>query len=74
MSVDPATRRDAMRTCDMTHALVTAADGRRSALHRPMSEAVGRRNTLEMFGVTGHGRLATRTKQPVGNGTKIYYT
>ena len=74
MQQDPSTRRDAMRTCEMTHTLVLTEDSRRSALHRPMSEQVGRRNTLEMFGVHGHGRLATRTKEPVGNGTMIYYT
>lgn len=28
---------------------------------------------LEMFGLGEHGRLATRTKEPVGTGTKLYH-
>jgi hypothetical protein len=74
MLKDPATKRDAMKTCQMNHTLVAAHNNRTSALHRPTSTAIGQRKTLEMFGVGQHGRLAVRTKEPVGNGTKIYTT
>lgn len=74
MIADPATRSNAMKTCQITHSLVLAADSKASPPHRPMSQAVGQRNTLEMFGVGEYGRQAIRTKEPVGNGTKIYTT
>jgi hypothetical protein len=72
MLSNPETYRDAFRVCRMDHALMLANNKASSALHRPTSKMYGQRHTLEMFGVGEHGRLATRTKEPVGNGTKIY--
>lgn len=69
---DPATYRNAIRVCSMDHALRLAHNKATSAVYRPSSTVYGQRHTLEMFGLGEHGRLAVRTKEPVGNGTKIY--
>lgn len=74
MLADPDTKRNAMKSCQMNHTMVLTANACTSALHRPMSTVIGQRKTLEMFGVGGHGRTAVRTKEPVGNGTKVYST
>ena len=74
MLADPATKHDAIKSCQMNHTLVLTANARTSPLHRPSSTVIGQRKTLEMFGVGEHGRTAVRTKEPVGNGTKIYIT
>lgn len=74
MQKDPSTYKDASKTAQMTHTLVKLANSRSSVLHRPISKTIGQRHSLEMFGVSGHGRLAVRTKEPVGTGTKVYQT
>jgi hypothetical protein len=56
MLADPSTKKDAMKTCHMTHALIRSANSKGSAQHRPMSKMVGQRKTLEMFGVGVRGR------------------
>lgn len=38
---EPAAKRDAVHTCAMTHALVTADNEAKSAQHRPISQAYG---------------------------------
>lgn len=57
------------------HRRVSTKNQLMSCQHRTTSEMTyGARGIgLEMFGVGEHGRLATRTKEPVGNGTKLYH-
>jgi hypothetical protein len=69
---DSTTKRDAIAVCEATHAIIKGQNNRKVAIYRTTYESYGQRLSLEMFGVSKHGRLATRTKEPVGNGTKVY--
>lgn len=72
MLSDTAHKRTAAETALINHAVAKAQSARTSIVHRPSSRVLGSRQSLEMFGVADHGIVATRSKEPVGNGTKVY--
>lgn len=51
---EPSAPRAAVHTCAMTHALVTAENSRKSALHRPISQAIGQVLSLPQSASESH--------------------
>lgn len=72
LSADPRTGKDAMIACLLTHSLKLDESRRSHPLFKTTTSAYGSRAPLEMFGPSDHAIRATRSKEPVGNGTRVY--
>lgn len=72
---DGASQKDALAAADAAHILVSIRNKQTSCQHRTTSDMTygARSYGLEMFGLGKNGRIATRTKEPVGNGTNLYH-
>lgn len=64
--------KDALKSCLLTHHQKMEVAQHKNPTFRTTSSTYGGRRPLEMFGVGGNGIVASRSKEPVGNGTKVY--
>jgi len=61
-----------MLTCLLTHSLKVEEARTAHPIFKTTTGAYGSRRPLEMFGPSEHRIVASRSKEPSGNGTKCY--